>query len=203
MRVMTILGSPRREGNTATVLGWMEDRWRDDGHDIDSANMLDYKVDGCCECLACKKGTVELCSIGDDANDLYRRMAAADLVLIAAPVFCWGFPAQIKGLIDRMYCMMDFAVRRPDAPRLQNKPMGLLLTGGGGEADNAELVVGAFQRLVEYLGCRMGGHLFVGGCTTPEKLTSEAKARAADFAAKVGEKAVSVKSCRGENCERK
>ena len=37
--------------------------------------------------MACKKGTVELCSIADDANALFRRMAAADLILIAAPVF--------------------------------------------------------------------------------------------------------------------
>ena len=119
MRVMTILGSPRREGNTAKVLGWIEDRLRADGHDIDAANMLDYNVGGCHECLACKRGTVDLCSIDDDANALYRRMVVADLVLIAVPVFCWGFPAQIKGLIDRMYCMMDFAAPRPGVPRLQ------------------------------------------------------------------------------------
>ena len=118
MHVMTILGSPRREGNTAKVSGWIEDQLRADGHHIDAANMFDYNVGGCTECLACKKGAVELCSIDDDANALYRRMVAADLVLLTAPIFCWGFPAQIKGLIDRMYCMMDFAVRRPGAPRL-------------------------------------------------------------------------------------
>jgi multimeric flavodoxin WrbA len=197
MRVMTILGSPRREGNTARVLNWIEDRLRADGYDLDAANMLDHNVGGCSECLACKKGTVELCSINDDANALYRRMVAADLVLIAVPVFCWGFPAQIKGLIDRMYCMMDFAVRRPGAPRLHNKPMGLLLTGGGGEADNAELMVRAFQRLVDHLGGRIGGYLFIGGCTTPEKISHEVKARAEDFAARISGRAVSVESGRG------
>jgi multimeric flavodoxin WrbA len=65
-------------------------------------------------------------------------MVAADLVLIAAPIFCWGFPAQIKGLLDRMFCMMDFDGERPGVPRLHDKPMGLLLTGGGVEADNAD-----------------------------------------------------------------
>ena len=76
-------------------------------------------------------------------------MVAADLVLIAAPVFCWGFPAQIKGLIDRMFCMMDFDGERPDVPRLHGKPMALLLTGGGEEADNADMVIRGFQQLVE------------------------------------------------------
>ena len=55
MRVMTILGSPRRNGNTAMVLGWVEDHFRAAGHQIDSANMLDYEVGGCSECMSCKK----------------------------------------------------------------------------------------------------------------------------------------------------
>ena len=115
MRIMTILGSPRRHGNTAKVLGWIEDQFHAAGHHVDAANILDYSVRGCGECLACKKGAVELCSIDDDANALFQRMVAADLVLIAAPVFCWGFPAQIKGLIDRMFCMMDFDGKRTGA----------------------------------------------------------------------------------------
>ena len=182
MQIMTILGSPRRRGNTAKVLGWIEKQFKAEGHEVDSANILDYDVQGCGECMACKKGTVELCSIGDDANGLYRRMVAADLVLIAAPVFCWGFPAQIKGLIDRMFCMMDFEGERHDAPRLRGKRMALLLTGGGVEANNADLVIAGFQQLVQWLKGRMAGHCFVGGCTKPEAIGEETKARAVAFA---------------------
>jgi hypothetical protein len=43
---------------------------------------------------------------------------------------------------------------------------------------------------VEYVGGRMAGHLFIGGCTTPDRITDVAKARATAFAAAVGEKAV-------------
>jgi multimeric flavodoxin WrbA len=63
MRIMTILGSPRRHGNTATVLTWIEDWLRSEDHEVDRANILDYSVRGCGECMACKKGTVELCSV--------------------------------------------------------------------------------------------------------------------------------------------
>jgi multimeric flavodoxin WrbA len=189
MRVMTILGSPRRQGNTAKVLGWIEKQLRATGHQIDAANMLDYEVHGCGECLACKKGTVELCSIDDYANTLFRRMVTADLVLIAAPVFCWGFPAQIKGLIDRMFCLMDFDDESPGAPRLHNKPMALLLTGGGEETDNADLVVRGFRHLVEYLKGRMVGHLFISGCTTPGQITDRVKSRAVQFATMLGDQA--------------
>jgi hypothetical protein len=122
MRIMTILGSPRRQGNTAKVLGWIEEQFRADGHEVDSVAILDYRVQGCGECMACKKGTVELCSIGDDANGLYRRMVAADLV------------------------------------------------------------IPGFQQLVEWLKGRMAGHWFVGGCTLPEAIGDEVKARMAEFA---------------------
>ncbi len=185
MRIMTILGSPRRHGNTAKVLGWIEEQFRGDGHDVDSANILDYRVQGCGECMACKKGKVELCSIGDDANGLYRRMVAADLMLIAAPVFCWGFPAQIKGLIDRMYCMMDFEGERPGAPRLHGKSMALLLTGGGEAANNADLVIPGFQNLVKWVNGRMAGHWFLSGCTKPEAMGEDVKALAVGFAKRI------------------
>ena len=141
MRIMTILGSPRRQGNTAKVLGWMEEQFKADGHEVDPANILDYRVQSCGECLACKKGAVDLCGIDDDANALFRRMVAADLVLIAAPVFCWGFLAEIKGLLDRMFGLMDFDGQRRAVPRLHGKLMALLLTGGGEETDNADMVL--------------------------------------------------------------
>jgi multimeric flavodoxin WrbA len=161
MRIMTILGSPRRQGNTAKVLSWIEEQAQTDGHELDRANILDYNVAGCRECLACKKGTLELCSIDDDANALFRRMVASDLVLLAAPIFCWGFPAQIKCLIDRTFCMMDFDGERSDVPRLYGKPMALLLTGGGEERNNADLVIAGFKNLVEYLRGKLAGHLYV------------------------------------------
>ena len=188
MRIMTVLGSPRRQGNTAKVLGWIEEQFRADGHEVDSANILDYGAQGCGECMACKKGTVELCSIDDDADALFRRMAVADMVLIAAPVFCWGFPAQIKGLIDRMFCMMDFDGERAGVPRLHGKGMALLLTGGGEEADNAELVVRGFGQLVQWLKGRLAGHLFVGGCTAPKDIGDDVKVRAVEFARTLAKK---------------
>jgi len=182
MRIMTILGSPRRQGNTAKVLGWIEEQFRADGHQIDQAHIVDYQLRGCAECMACKQGTIELCSIGDDANGLYRRMVAADLVLIAAPIFCWGFPAQLKGLLDRMFCLMDYAGEQPAAPWERGKPIGLLLTGAGPETDNADLVIRGFGQLVQWIKGRMAGHWFVAGCTEPAALGAETKATAVKFA---------------------
>ncbi len=79
----------------------------------------------------------------------------------------WGFPAQLKALLDRMFCLMDFDGDRTDVPRLHDKPIGLLLTGGGEETDNADMVLRGFGHLVEYLKAQPAGNLFVPGCTEP------------------------------------
>jgi multimeric flavodoxin WrbA len=180
---MTILGSPRRRGNTAKVLGWIEEQLQAAGHEVDHVDIVDYDVHGCGECMACKKGTIKLCSVQDDANALFHRMVTADAVLFAAPVFCWGFPAQLKALIDRTFCLMDFEAPPPGAPRLNGKPVALLLTAGGDEKDNTDLVVRGFEQLVQYLKATPVRPLLVTSCTTPDALGDDVKARAVDFAA--------------------
>ena len=74
MKIMTVFGSPRAKGNTAKVLEWIEEQLEADGHEVDRANVVDYRVAGCVECYSCKSGDAELCAIDDDANGLYRRM---------------------------------------------------------------------------------------------------------------------------------
>ncbi len=57
-----------------------------------------------------------------------------------------------------------------------------LLTGGGEEADNADLVLRGFRHLVEYLKTRHAGSLFIPGCTEPGAIRSDVKGRAVAFA---------------------
>jgi len=40
MKVITLLGSPRKRGNTATALGWFEEAMKAQGHNIDRVNPL-------------------------------------------------------------------------------------------------------------------------------------------------------------------
>ena len=62
MRIFTLLGSPRRHGNTARALQWVEEQLRADGHDVDHVNILDYNVGGCRECLGCKHRATRSCA---------------------------------------------------------------------------------------------------------------------------------------------
>ena len=181
MKVMTIQGSPRREGNTATLLGLMEDCFRAHGHDVDRLDIVDTDVRGCCGAYQLHDLAGRVCTAQDEAPAVFDRMARAQVIVFASPVFCWGLPAQLKGLVDRLYCRVD-RDEGPAQPRLHGRIMGLLLTAGGHDEDNAGLVIRGFGNLVTRLRGNLAGHLFVPYCREPQGLDEAARERAVVFA---------------------
>ena len=56
MNITTILGSPRKSGSTATVLGWVENELEANGHHIDRIDIMKCGIkNGCLGCYACNK----------------------------------------------------------------------------------------------------------------------------------------------------
>ena len=182
MQIMTVLGSPRKEGNTAKVMAWVEEQFQADGHQVDRADITDYAVAGCRECFACKKGDIEFCAVKDDGNALFERMVAADGLLLGAPLFCWGFPAQLKALVDRMFCLMGDVGSKDYVTRLQGKTLGLVLTAGAGEEGNGEFLLRPFDAMAGFMQAKAGGHLFVPWCTGRNPVRDEVKVQAIEFA---------------------
>jgi len=181
MDAVTLLGSPRKEGNTARVLNWVEDVLRDAGHSVERRWISDYAIAGCQECRRCKEGKVELCSIFDDGIAMLRRIVAADMLVLAAPVFCWGFPGPLKCLLDRMYCLAD----AESSSRIEGKPIALIVTAGGPEKDNADLLVKAYESMTAYMGAVTAGALVIANCAGPESLDAAVQERAKAFAEEV------------------
>jgi multimeric flavodoxin WrbA len=178
MKVMTLLGSPRKHGNTAQVLGYVEDSLKAGGHEVDHCWMNDYAVAGCQECNHCKAGKVELCTVYDDGIGLLKKIIEADVVVFAAPVFCWGFPGPMKTLLDRMYCLAD----AESSSRIEGKPIALIVTAGGPEKDNADLLVKAYESMTAYMGAVTAGALVIANCSGPESIDTAVQTRASAFA---------------------
>ena len=67
MKIVAILGSPRRKGNTAKVLSMFEDKIGKENQ-VEIININDYKINGCLGCSKCKEKTDEPgCIQKDDA----------------------------------------------------------------------------------------------------------------------------------------
>jgi multimeric flavodoxin WrbA len=174
MKVMTILGSPKNKGNTATVLGMFEEIISK-SNEIDRVNVRDCDINGCLGCYACQRTPDEpACVQKDDAGSTLERMIDADAVVYATPLYDWSFSAQLKALLDRHLCLVTGYASPAYKSLVEGKKMALLVTCGGPVENNADLIQSNFDRIVDYLKADTAGKYVVPGCTTPDTMGDEA-----------------------------
>lgn len=183
MQIITLLGSPRKKGSTATVLGWVEEELESLGHTVERIYLNNKTIAGCLGCAKCRENPTEIaCVQKDDAIDILQRMIASDVVLYASPLYFWGFTAQIKALIDRGYSLVTNYHKPAHTSLLEGKRIGLLATGGDSYENNAEGLFSAFDRLAGFLLAQKAGELYVGGCSDPADLPAAVRDQAAALA---------------------
>ena len=106
-KILILSGSPKKNGNTETLIGWFADGARQKGADIEIVYtaFLKYKSNGCTSCRACQRSDTYECAIHDDARDVLMRMAKADVIVMATPLYFFAASAQLKLIIDRMFSL--------------------------------------------------------------------------------------------------
>ncbi len=175
MKITTILGSPKKKGNTAKVLGLFEEELANLGHDVERVNIARHNVKGCLGCGVCQKKPDEPgCVQKDDAVSIFEKMMAADAVVYASPLYCWGFSSQIKALIDRHFCLVTGSGSPEYKSLIDGKRTALLVTCGGPIENNADLIQALFDRLNNYGNCNVVGKFVVPFCTTPDEIGDKA-----------------------------
>jgi len=183
MQITTLLGSARKKGNTATILGWAEKELESLGHDVQRIYLNNKSIQGCLGCAKCRETPDEIaCVQKDDAIDIMEQMISSDLTLYASPVYFWGFSAQIKALIDRGFSLVTNYHRPGHTSLMEDKRIGLLVTGAGTYENNAEGIFTSFDRIANYLLAKKSGELYIGECSSPAALSDEIKGRAIDLA---------------------
>ena len=183
MRITTLLGSAKKKGNTATVLGWVEEELKSLGHDAERVYLNNKSIRGCLGCAKCRENPDEVaCVQKDDAIDIMEQMISSEVVLFASPIYFWGFSAQIKALIDRGYSLVTNYHKPGHTSLMAGKRVGLLVTGADPYEDNAEGMFIAFDRMVDFLLARKSGELYVGECSVPSELSEAVKDKALELA---------------------
>ncbi len=182
MKIVTILGSPKKKGNTATALSLFEERIAKD-HEVERIHITKYKVGGCLGCYTCLENKDEPgCVQKDDALLIFDKMIQADAIVYASPLYCWSFTAQMKPLIDRHVCLVsDYGTPEHDS-LISGKPTALLVTCAGPIEANCDAIQHIFTGLSDYTRTAPKGNFILPFCTTPDAIGDEGGALAANLA---------------------
>jgi len=98
-KIVAVYGSPRRNGNTATLLKAAVRGARDTGTDVREFVLRDLKMSPCLEIYKCKESG--RCAIQDDFQMVHDDMLSAEGMMIASPIFFYTVSAHTKILMDR------------------------------------------------------------------------------------------------------
>lgn len=147
MKILALLGSPRKNGNTSLLLDEYLRGIEEAGKpaEITKIYLNDKDIHGCNACESCRSTAAGRCIIEDDMQELYPLFCEADMVIYATPVYWWSVSAQLKAFMDRCY-----AIGQVEGS-FEGKKAALLITYGG-ELPNSgpELVKTAFRDICEY-----------------------------------------------------
>lgn len=173
MKIVTILGSPRKKGNTAKLLSMFEDKIQKRDN-YERINITQYKVSGCIGCYKCKETDSEPgCVQKDDALAIFERMIQADAIVYASPLYCWSFTSQIKPLIDRHFCLASGEGTPDHDSLISGKLAALLVTCAGPIEGNCDSIKNIFKGFTDYLKLNSKGDYILPFCTTPDSIGDE------------------------------
>ena len=104
-KIVVISGSPRKNGNSFAMTEAFIKAAEAKGHNVTRFDAAMMKIGGCHACETCFK-TGKACSFDDDFNIIAPAILEADAVVFTSPVYWYSIPAQIKGVIDRIYSLV-------------------------------------------------------------------------------------------------
>ncbi len=143
--VLGVVGSPRRGGNTETLVDSVLAGAAEYGAVSEKVFLHDMKIAPCRACNSCQK--TGKCIQQDDMDILLDLMQRSDVWVFGTPVYWWGPTAQFKAFVDRWYGL--------DQRLFQGKRIVLTVPMGGGNSHYARHIVGMMKDVCNYLGMEL------------------------------------------------
>lgn len=154
--VLILNGAPKRNGNTAALIGAFSEGAESAGHRVRAFYLNGMDIRGCLDCQGCREArTGNPCVQKDDMAEVYEAYAESDVVVLASPVYFWAFTGQLKSAIDRLYAYVFWQ-------RGGGKETVLLMSAGGDERQFAQIAAW-HENFERYLGWTRRGEVLAVG----------------------------------------
>ena len=129
--VLGIGGSPRHQGNTDLLLDQALAGAESQGAKTGKIVLHDLNIHPCRHCGGCQH--TGRCVIQDDMQEIYPKLRAMDVLILATPIFFMGPTAQTKMMIDRCQCLWvtKYVLKQPVYDKGPQQRKGMLIAVGG------------------------------------------------------------------------
>jgi len=132
MKILAIIGSPRKKSNTTTLLNEFIAGAESEGAEVTTITPHRMKIGPCLACDGCYK--TGRCIVKDEFQAQYEAVLASDALVLATSIYFGAMTAQVKAFIDRFQCFWARRdiVKDPLPPGPAGKPRkGVLISVGG------------------------------------------------------------------------
>jgi len=161
-RVLGVIGSPRRNGNTAVLVEQALRAAKDAGAETDCVYLNESAIGPCRACDACVK--TGICVQRDDMDDLLRRMSAAGGWILGTPIYWWGPSAQFKTFLDRWYAPWQNVSTRAT---FTGRRVVFVAAMGDTHTTTARHAVGMITDSLKFLDMKLTATVLAGGVHAP------------------------------------
>ncbi|MCW4047718.1 MAG: flavodoxin family protein [Candidatus Bathyarchaeota archaeon] len=152
MRVLGLVGSPRKNGNTDLLVSSVLDGASASGHIAEKLYLYDLDISPCVDCRRCKKDDFR-CAVDDDMTTLYSKLEGADVIVFGTPLYWYGPTGKMKLMIDRL---------RPFVASKKLKGKKAILVTPSEEGPGAcDCLVRMFELSFKYLGIDLTNKILV------------------------------------------
>ena len=178
MSIVAIVASPRKKGNTCTIVKAMIEGAKENGKDVKVYHLNSLSnAKGCQACMGCKAAGA--CVLKDDHADILKAIRDAEGVILSTPTYFGEANGQFRLLQDRFYGYLGPDFKPNIAP---GKKLAVVVSCGGG-ADAAQVMAskieGAMAGMLKFVPI---GKIVFTGANPPDtaskdpKVLAEAKA---------------------------
>jgi multimeric flavodoxin WrbA len=146
-QILILKASPRERGNSATLADRLALGASEAGAHVESIYLHGLDIRACDACDLCQ-APGSGCVIEDDMQPLYPKLAEADAIVLASPIYWFTFSAQLKLCMDRWYAFQSSRYQE-----IKNKPFGILLTYGDTDlySSGAINAIHTFESMARFL----------------------------------------------------
>jgi multimeric flavodoxin WrbA len=162
MKMLVVLGSPRKGGNGETLARKVADAVIQGGGTVDYIRLNDLTLRPCQGCGGCDK--TGNCVIKDDMAAIYQVVDAADRILLVSPVYFYGLSAQCKIFGDRFQARWSRKYQLKERVRQGEGRKGYLLSTAATKGSKIfDCSILTTRYIYDAMDVEYGGELLVQG----------------------------------------